>query len=368
MTETNKWILGITFALAACLYFLAPILSPFLVAMALAYLGDPLVDRMEEWGLSRTLSVSIGFLALFTVFVGLGLVLIPKLADQFRALAELGPLAMGKVETDVIPWLQQQVGIEFNVLDWRAMTSEIDWQSTSGLVTKTLARVTNSGLMLVAFFANLVLIPVVTFYLLRDWDILVEKVGSLVPRLYFQRVKVLAQECHEVLGAFIRGQLLVMFALGVIYSIGLSIVGLKLGLLIGMVAGLASIVPYMGFVVGIVAALIAAFVQYHDAMSLVWVVVVFGIGQMIEGMLLTPLLVGDRIGLHPVAVIFSILAGGQLFGFVGVLVGLPVAAVIMVLLRHIHDNYMGSEAYGQTQNLDQIEVPTDHDVSAESDA
>ena len=220
-------------------------------------------------------------------------------------------------------------------------------------MTTTIKRITNSGFVLVAFVANLVLVPVVTFYLLRDWDVLVARVGTLIPRAYYGKIRELAQECHEILGAFIRGQLLVMLALGILYSVGLMLIGVRLGLLIGMLAGLASIVPYMGFVVGIVAALIAAFIQFHDVMHIVLVLVVFGIGQMIEGMVLTPLLVGDRIGLHPVAVIFAILAGGQLFGFIGILIALPVAAVIMVLLRHIHDFYKGSSLYA---NLSEEEL------------
>ena len=152
-------------------------------------------------------------------------------------------------------------------------------------------------------------------------------------------------ECHEILGAFIRGQLMVMLALGVIYSIGLSVVGLDLALLLGLLAGLASIVPYLGFIVGIFAASLAAYFQFQELLPLVWVAVVFGVGQMLESMILTPLLVGDRIGLHPVAVIFAVMAGGQLAGFVGILLALPVAAVIMVWMRHIHSHYKHSELY-----------------------
>ena len=158
----------------------------------------------------------------------------------------------------------------------------------------------------------------------------------------------LMRECHEVIGAFLRGQLLVMLALAVVYSAGLMLIGVELGLLIGVLAGLASIVPYMGFVVGIGAAVIAVLFQSGlELYPLLGVAAVFTVGQMLEGMLLTPLLVGDRIGLHPVAVIFAVLAGGQLFGFTGVLLALPVAAVIMVLLRHVHDLYKLSDLYAE---------------------
>jgi predicted PurR-regulated permease PerM len=187
---------------------------------------------------------------------------------------------------------------------------------------------------------------VVGFYLLRDWDLMMGKLRGLLPRQREPQVVGLAGECHEVLGAFVRGQLMVMLALGVIYSAGLMLVGLELGLLIGMLAGLAAIVPYMGFIIGIGAALVAGLFQFGgDLYPMLGIVAVFMVGQALEGMVLTPLLVGDRIGLHPVAVIFAILAGGELFGFTGVLLALPVAAVIMVLLRHVHDLYKESDMY-----------------------
>jgi predicted PurR-regulated permease PerM len=219
------------------------------------------------------------------------------------------------------------------------------WQQTGSLVKGLFSSVGQSGLAVAAWVANLVLIPVVMFYLLRDWDVMMDKIGFLLPRNVEKKVTLWAQECDEVLGAFIKGQLLVMLALGVIYSLGLWSVGLDLALLVGMLAGLASIVPYMGFIVGIVAAGVAAMLQFNDLTMLAWVGVVFAIGQALEGMVLTPLLVGDRIGLHPVAVIFAIMAGGQLFGFVGILIALPVAAVIMVLLRHLHQGYKSSKLY-----------------------
>jgi predicted PurR-regulated permease PerM len=188
---------------------------------------------------------------------------------------------------------------------------------------------------------------VVSFYLMRDWDLMVAKLRSLLPRGREGLVVQLFSECHEVLGAFLRGQLLVMLALGVMYASGLMLIGLELGLLIGVLAGLASIVPYLGVVVGIGAALTAGLFQFGvDFYPLLGIAAVFMVGQMLEGMLLTPMLVGDRIGLHPVAVIFAIMAGGQLFGFTGILLALPVAAVIMVLARHLHDFYKQSDTYG----------------------
>jgi predicted PurR-regulated permease PerM len=181
--------------------------------------------------------------------------------------------------------------------------------------------------------------------MLRDWDKVMLRIGEMIPRDLVDRVVGLLTECDEVLSAFLRGQMLIMILLGCIYAMGLTLVGLKLAFLIGMVAGLASIVPYLGFFIGIIAASLAALFQFQDAIHLLYVGVTFGFGQMIEGMVLTPWLVGDRIGLHPVAVIFAVLAGGQLFGFIGVLLALPVAAVVMVFVRHLHLSYINSEYY-----------------------
>jgi predicted PurR-regulated permease PerM len=181
---------------------------------------------------------------------------------------------------------------------------------------------------------------------MRDWDILVGYLRESLPRTKESVTVGLVKECDEVLSAFIRGQLLVMFVLGCVYASGLMMFGLELALLIGMVAGLASIVPYLGVFVGIAAASIAAMIQFQDIFFLIYVAIVFGFGQILEAWVLTPLLVGDRIGLHPVAVIFAILAGGQLFGFTGILLALPVAAVIMVFIRHLHNRYKASDYYG----------------------
>jgi predicted PurR-regulated permease PerM len=205
--------------------------------------------------------------------------------------------------------------------------------------------VLHSGFALIEWVAHLVLIPVVTFYLLRDWDKVVKGVRELLPRSSEPTIVKLATECDDVLSAFFRGQLLVMLSLATIYSIGLSLVGLQVGLMIGLIAGLLSLVPYLGFIVGIVTASIVAYVQFGTLSSLFLVWLVFMVGQVIESTFLTPNLVGNRIGLHPVAVIFSVLAGGTLFGFFGVLLALPVAAVIMVLLRFFYQRYCNSRLY-----------------------
>ncbi|SEG10677.1 Predicted PurR-regulated permease PerM [Marinobacterium lutimaris] len=348
LSESQRWFLLITTLVVGVLvYLLAPILSPFLVGALLAYLTDPVADRLEARGASRTLAVVIVFLFLSLIMVAAVLLLIPQLSEQIQTMIRQIPLALDVLHNRLLPWIENTLGVPINRPDIDSVREffRSHWQQTGNLAAQIMGSLTRSGLAVAAWVANLVLIPVVTFYLLRDWDLMMEKIQRLLPRNLEPRVTLWARECDEVLGAFIKGQLLVMCALGVIYALGLSIVGLDLALLIGMLAGLASIVPYMGFFVGIVVAAVAAYVQFQEPMVLIWVGLVFGIGQALEGMVLTPLLVGDRIGLHPVAVIFAIMAGGQLFGFVGVLLALPVAAVIMVLLRHLHEGYKSSRLY-----------------------
>ncbi|MBV6289409.1 AI-2E family transporter [Pseudomonas aegrilactucae] len=349
MMDTRRWVwLVVALVIGTLLYFLHGILSPFLVGILLAYLADPLVDRLERAGLSRTWGVVAVFALFSLVFLAMLLVLIPMLAKQLVRLYELAPQMLDWLQHVALPWVQARLGLadgfwKFDKI--KAAISEHMGQTTD-IVGIVLSQATASGLALVGWLANLVLIPVVGFYLLRDWDLMMAKLRRLLPRQREEQVVSLAGECHEVLGAFVRGQLLVMLALGVIYAAGLMLVGLELGLLIGILAGLAAIVPYMGFIIGIGAALVAGMFQFGGELyPMLGIVAVFMVGQALEGMVLTPMLVGDRIGLHPVAVIFAILAGGELFGFTGVLLALPVAAVIMVLLRHMHDLYKESDMY-----------------------
>ncbi len=351
MTESQRWfLLIVTLVLGALVYVLAPVLAPFLVGALLAYLFDPVADRLEV-KLGRTGAVVTVFVFMTALMALTVLLLLPQLGRQIQVMLERVPMVIDLIETRVVPLLESTLGTELASLDLGTLKSMLagNWQQTGNLMAQLAGGITRSGLAVLAWIANLVLIPVVLFYLLRDWDLMMARIRMLLPRYLEPRVALWATECDEVLGAFIKGQLLVMLALGTIYATGLWLVGLDIALLIGMLAGLASIVPYMGFIIGILVAGIAAFIQFQDPMVLIWVGAVFAIGQALEGMVLTPLLVGDRIGLHPVAVIFAIMAGGQLFGFVGVLLALPVAAVIMVLLRHLHQGYKSSTLYGSAQ-------------------
>ena len=334
--------------LLALVWLLQPILTPFLVGIGLAYLGDPLVDRFEARGISRTLGVVVVFILVTALVAAALLVLVPVLLHEVSSLISNIPVFVEWLQKTTSPVIVKHFGVDpFNisVADLRQRLAA-HWREAGSVASRILGQVTASGYALVSWLVNLAMIPVVAFYLMRDWDRMVASIRSLLPREYEQAVVGMVQECDDVLSAFLRGQLLIMFLLGCIYALGLIIAGINLAILIGLLAGLASIVPYLGFITGIVAAIVAALFQYHDVSHVIYVVVVFGIGQAMEATVLTPMLVGDRIGLHPVAVIFAILAGGQLFGFTGVLLALPAAAVIMVFVRHAHARYKQSEYYG----------------------
>ncbi|MEM6544641.1 MAG: AI-2E family transporter, partial [Pseudomonadota bacterium] len=334
---------------AATLFFLLqPILLPFVLGALIGYLGDPIVDRLEARGASRTSGVVI----VFVVYSGLSLlgllVAVPLLLQQLDNLVGRIPLIYAWLRDSALPWLEAKTlvsGVRLPQIDWSEEIVE-NWQSLGKLTAQTVSRITGSGLGFVLSLANVALVPVVAFYLMRDWDDIAERVLHLLPKDWQPTTAQLSREADEVVGAFLRGQFIVMCALGVLYASGLWLAGIQLALILGLIAGLASIVPYLGFIVGISASLVAAWLQYQDFVPLVYVGLVFGVGQLVESLLLTPILVGDRIGLHPVAVIFALMAGGQLAGFVGVVVALPVAAVIMVFARHALDRYVQSELYG----------------------
>ena len=328
---------------------LEPILMPFLLGMLLAYLGDPLADKLEEWGLGRTAAVTVCFSVLLVVLIALTLGLVPLLLHQVKVAYSHVPAIFLWVQTQGMPLLIETFSLDPDIFNIERIRQEIfgELDVAQNILSEVFKKATASSAAVVGLVVNLALVPVVTFYLLRDWDIMMAKLNKVLPVKYQGTAAGLGHECNEVVGAFLRGQLWVMLCLAVIYATGLWLVGLKLALLVGLIAGLASIVPYLGFAVGIVAAAIASAVQFGFDWHLIAVGGVFAFGQAIEGMILTPILVGDKIGLHPVAVIFAIMAGGQLFGFAGVLLALPVAAVIMVFLRHIHELYKDTHFYSE---------------------
>lgn len=359
---SRRWqLLAIAAVIVYLLWLLAPVLMPFAVAAMLAYLGDPLVDRLERLRLNRTWAATIVFVVIMVAVVGVLLLLIPLIARQIENLVSNLPRYGDWAQNTVWPWLQARLHLDPHTFDSDRLLAAVKSHlaSIGGVATAVLGKVSRSGLGIVAWLANLVLIPVVAFYLLRDWDRMVAKIDSMLPRSIQPTIAYLAGESDKILGAFVRGQLLVMLALGVFYGGALGVVGLTVGPLIGMVAGLLSFVPYLGFIIGFVAAIVAVLVQYGDWTHVLVVCGVFAVGQLLEGYVLVPKLVGDKIGLHPVAVMFAVLAGGYLFGFLGVLLALPAASVIMVLLRYLFERYRMSELYNEAGPEDPVIAEVD---------
>lgn len=348
--SSNRWL--ITAAIFAfLLYLLLPILTPFLIAAILAYICDPLVDKLSKYGvgnfiLGRTMATALVMLGILGVMTLLFLIIVPLLQKESLLLAERLPALITNLRNNVEPWLQTKFGISLNI-DGTQIQDLVtkNWKTAGGLFGDVLKSAGNRGLALIGVVANILLLPVVLFYLLRDWDGFLASISQLIPRDWSDKMLEIAKEIDQVLAEFLRGQLAVMLAMSAFYVLGLWLAGLNMALPIGLVAGLLGFVPYLGIATGIVLALLVAALQFTSFSQLIPVLLVFGIGQLLEGMLLTPKLVGNRIGLHPVVVIFALLAGGQLFDFAGVLLALPVSAAIAVGLRHTKTSYLGSDAY-----------------------
>jgi predicted PurR-regulated permease PerM len=347
-TTNLRWqMLALFVLLMAALYSLSPVLTPFVIAGMFAYLFDPLADLLERWKLSRTTAVSIVFLALSLVVTLILLLLIPYLSRQVAAFIGHLPQWFAWMQNVAVPWLHERFELDFEIPDMQQVVTVLQnhWKEAGGVATTVVASISKSGFAVISWVARLVVIPVAFFYLLRDWDVMIAKIHDLLPRSIEPVVSRLAREADETLSAFVRGQLSVMIVLGILYALGLWAVGIDVGPLIGLIAGLISFVPYLGSITGILMGVIAALVQYGDVTHVVLVLVVFVVGQLMEGYVLVPRLVGEKIGLHPVAVIFAVLAGGELFGFLGVLLALPVASVLMVLLRYANERYRASLLY-----------------------
>lgn len=346
----NRWLIFVILFLVL-LYELRPVITPFLAAAILAYICDPVVDKLSIAGIKqfrfgRTIATLLVMLAIIMSVFGVILILIPLLQKQSTLIVERLPALVGYFRESVEPLLKKYLDIDFGI-DVNQIQEVITshWKETGNILSNILKTAGNKGMALFGLAANLVLLPIVMFYILRDWDNIVENIAELIPRRWQDTSASIAKEIDHVIAQFLRGQLSVMAGLSIFYSLGLWFTGLEMALSIGLIAGLLSFIPYLGFAVGFIMAVVLALLQFNSITGIIPVLIVFGIGQLIESYVLTPYLVGDRIGLHPVVVILALLAGGQLFGFAGVLLALPVSAAIAVSLRHFRQSYLASDAY-----------------------
>jgi predicted PurR-regulated permease PerM len=330
----------------ALVYLLSPILAPFLLAGILAYILNPLVERITGKYLPRTLAAVLAMIAVLALLVALALVVLPLFTKELRLLAERLPAFITWLNQRLAPLAKEQLGIAFqlDVETVRGLASDL-LSENQGLIGKLLGSLKIGGLALVAFLVNLLLVPVVLFYLLRDWHALLARVDNVIPRQVHGRVRSMLGEVDAVLAEFLRGQLSVILVMSLYYVLALWLAGLQFALPIGLITGLLVFVPYVGALLGFVLGTVAALMQFDSLWGLAWVWMAFGIGQTLEGMAVTPKLVGERIGLHPVAVIFALLAFGQVFGFFGVLLALPASAALLVGLRRLRVLYLASSLY-----------------------
>ncbi|MGB0747903.1 MAG: AI-2E family transporter [Magnetospiraceae bacterium] len=338
------WMIsGIVFLLLV--FVLRDVLMPFVAGMVIAYLLDPLADKLEAKGLSRlsaTIVITVGFFLL--LLIGLA-ILLPTLQVQILGFSKRLPDYLNALRGFILPLIEQ-----FQLVAPDAVDKIRD--ATGGYIGTmlkwlggVLAGLLSGGMAIVNILSLLVLTPLVTFYFIRDWDVMVAKIDGWLPRDSARSIREIMGDINITLSGFVRGQSTVCFILGVFYALGLSLIGLDFGLVVGIVAGLISFIPYFGSLLGFGTGLAIAIAQFGDWQHPLMVVAVFGIGQLAEGNFLTPKLVGDKVGLHPVWVIFALLAGGSLFGFTGVMLAVPVAAVIGVVVRFALKQYLDSPFY-----------------------
>jgi predicted PurR-regulated permease PerM len=335
------------------LWLLAPVLAPFVVACVLAYALTPMVDWLDEVGrgrIPRLLAVVVVELLFVLAVLAVMLLIVPILVKELPLMRDQLPILLDKLDVAIKPLMAQWgVHVTLDMANIKAFVTKYLNANFEDAFGSVLTSVKLGGSVAFAIIGNAILIPVVLFYLLMEWDSFVTQVRNLVPPRLRASTDSFMAESDAVLGQYLRGQLLVMLILAVFYSVGLGLFGLDLAFPIGIFTGLAIFVPYLGFGLGLVLALLAGLLEFSTAhgvsYAFIMVAVVYGLGQFVESFFLTPRLVGERIGLHPLAVIFALLAFGQLLGFVGVLVALPVSAVLLVAIRRIRAGYMASHLY-----------------------
>jgi predicted PurR-regulated permease PerM len=355
-TSTQKrafaWVALLLSAFAA-LWLLTPVLTPFVVAAILAYALTPVVDWLDNLGrgrIPRLLAVVVVEVVFLLMLLALMLLVVPILIKQLPLLREQVPPMLDRFNTFLQPFLAQfGLHVSFDVAGLKAFAMEHLSANFEDLLGQLMASAKLGGSVALSVIGNAVLIPVVLFYLLMEWRRFMAMLLVLVPPRLRAAVDSFTGEADAVLGQYLRGQMLVMGVLAVYYSAGLALFGLDLALPIGVFTGLAVAIPYLGFGLGLILATLAGFLEFSaqagHVSALVMVAVVYGLGQMLESFFLTPRLVGERIGLHPLAVIFALMAFGHLLGFVGVLIALPLAAVLLVAIRRMRAAYLGSTLY-----------------------
>ncbi|MBS3995914.1 MAG: AI-2E family transporter [Hydrogenophaga sp.] len=340
-----SWV-AIAVVAGLLLSLLSPVLTPFLVAGVMAYVLHPLVERLYLKRVPRWLGAGLAIALLMLVLLAVLLLIVPVITKQVPLLREQVPLLLERINALLLP-LAARAGIELqiDVALVRNWLTRLVAGHEGDILDGVLASLRIGGSAVAAVVGNLFLMPIVAYYLLLDWNGLVERLKALIPPRFRPGVQSFLDETDAVLGQYLRGQLLVMGLLAVFYTVGLALVGLKLALPIGVFTGLAVFVPYLGFGLGMVLALLAALLQFQTLLGVALVGVVYLVGQVVESLYLTPRLLGERIGLHPIAVIFALLAFGHLFGFVGVLIALPASAVLLVAARRVRRGYLSSELY-----------------------
>jgi predicted PurR-regulated permease PerM len=348
--QTGIWLL-LGLGLIWLLVSLGPVLTPFIAASILAYALNPGVDwlasrRIGRLRLPRSLAVTIMVLLLFAAVLALVLVVVPVLQTENLLMQEQIPAFLLKLNALLGPLLQYTgLHIQLDSAGLKNIAAQYFSSSGEEIGKAILASAKVGGIALLGWIATFVLIPVVLFYLLLDWHALLARLENGIPRRWLSRVTGLAREVDGLLAQYLRGQLTVMLVLAAYYSIALTLCGFDVALPVGLITGLLVFIPYLGFGLGLMLALIAAILQFDGMNGLISVAIVYGCGQVLEGFFLTPRLVGERIGLHPLAVIFALLAFGQLFGFAGVLLALPASAIVMVAVKHLRQYYLNSSFY-----------------------
>ncbi len=340
---------GLAGVTALVLWLLGPVLMPFVVAAVLAYVLSPLVHGLQRLcggRLPLLLAVVLVEVFFLLLLVALFTLLIPILAHELPRMRDQVPVLIERLQTDIVPWLQAKgIHVMLDSASIKAFVLQTFSTSFDDGFKQALTSLRIGGSVALALIGNLVLIPVVLFYLLADWQRVVRHVEALVPLPARGAYDSFVAECDDVLGQYLRGQLSVMALLAVYYSVALWAFGLELAFPIGVFTGLAVFVPYVGYGVGLALAMLAGVLQFAPSEALLMVAVVYGLGQLIESFVLTPRLLGERIGLHPLHVIFALMAFGQLFGFVGVLIALPASAVLLVAIRRLRAQYQASALY-----------------------